>query len=110
MKLTKEHANCLRFLAVDAIDQAQSGHPGMPLGMADVMSVLYLEFLKHDPKNPSWADRDRVILSNGHGSMLLYAALHLAGYPISLEDLRNFIKKVLFVQGIQSMRLSMVLR
>jgi transketolase len=90
MKLTKEHANCLRFLAVDAIDQAQSGHPGMPLGMADVMSVLYLEFLQHDPQNPSWVDRDRVILSNGHGSMLLYAALHLTGYKISLEDLRSF--------------------
>ncbi|MDC3180587.1 transketolase [Gammaproteobacteria bacterium] len=90
MKLTKAHANCLRFLAVDAIDKAQSGHPGMPLGMADVMTVLYLDFLKHQPQNPQWEDRDRVVLSNGHGSMLLYAALHLTGYAITIDDIKNF--------------------
>ncbi|MCP8352155.1 transketolase family protein [Candidatus Synchoanobacter obligatus] len=83
-------ADCIRFLAVDAISEAQSGHPGMPLGLADVMTVLYRDVLRHSPNHPSWANRDRVVLSNGHGSMLLYAALYLSGYPWTIEELKTF--------------------
>lgn len=86
----EDAAKALRVLACEMITKAKSGHPGMPLGMADVMSVLYGYFVKHNPLNPSWINRDRVILSSGHGSAVLYAALHLAGYPISLEDLKQF--------------------
>ncbi len=75
---------------MDAVQRANSGHPGMPMGMADIAEVLWTDFLKHNPGNPHWADRDRFILSNGHGSMLLYSVLHLTGYPLSLDELRNF--------------------
>ncbi|MFY7698341.1 MAG: transketolase [Legionella sp.] len=80
----------LRFLSIDAIEQAQSGHPGMPLGMADIATVLWHKFLKHNPQNPQWFNRDRFVLSNGHGCMLLYALLHLTGYKLSIDDLKNF--------------------
>ncbi len=84
-------ANCIRFLAIDAVQKANSGHPGMPMGMADIATVLYEKHLKFDPNDPRWIDRDRFILSNGHGSMLLYACLYLAGYKdINLEDIKNF--------------------
>ncbi|HEY80046.1 MAG TPA: transketolase [Caldilineae bacterium] len=83
-------ANTLRLLAVDAIQAANSGHPGLPLGAADVAIVLWTRFLKHDPADPAWPDRDRFILSAGHGSALLYALLHLFGYPITMEDLQHF--------------------
>lgn len=83
-------AQAIRFLSVDAVEQAQSGHPGMPLGMADIATVLWHRFLKHNPKNPHWFNRDRFVLSNGHGSMLLYALLHLSGYALSLDDLKQF--------------------
>jgi len=83
-------ANALRFLSIDAVEQANSGHPGMPMGMADIATVLWLEFLQHNPQNPSWFNRDRFVLSNGHGSMLLYAALHLSGYDIAIKDLQQF--------------------
>jgi transketolase len=83
-------ANAIRFLSVDAVEHAQSGHPGMPLGMADIATVLWTKFLKHNPINPNWFNRDRFVLSNGHGSMLLYALLHLTGYDLSLEDLKQF--------------------
>jgi len=87
----KNLANALRFLAIDAVEQANSGHPGMPMGMADVASVLFNEFLKFNPKNPKWHDRDRFILSAGHGSMLLYGALYLSGYQdIKIEDIKKF--------------------
>ena len=87
----KNLANALRFLAIDAVEQANSGHPGMPMGMADVASVLFNEFLKFNPENPKWHDRDRFILSAGHGSMLLYGALYLTGYQdIKIEDIKNF--------------------
>jgi transketolase len=85
-----ELASAIRFLSVDAIDKAQSGHPGMPLGMADIATVLWTRFLKHNPRNPVWFNRDRFVLSNGHGSMLLYALLHLTGYALSLDDLKQF--------------------
>jgi transketolase len=82
--------NTIRFLAVDAVEKANSGHPGMPMGMAAAAYTLWTEFLKHNPKNPKWPNRDRFVLSNGHGSMLLYALLHLTGYDLSLEELKNF--------------------
>jgi transketolase len=84
-------ANAIRALAMDAVQKANSGHPGMPMGMADVATVLFTRFLKFDPKRPDWPDRDRFVLSAGHGSMLLYALLHLTGYAdMTLEQLRNF--------------------
>ncbi|HEY4210489.1 MAG TPA: transketolase [Steroidobacteraceae bacterium] len=83
-------ANALRALSMDAVQRANSGHPGAPMGMADMAQVLWNDFLKHNPNNPEWADRDRFVLSNGHASMLLYALLHLSGYPLSIEDIKNF--------------------
>ena len=79
-------AHTIRTLSMDAVQKANSGHPGMPMGMADVATVLWTKFLKHNPKNPEWFDRDRFILSAGHGSMLLYSLLHLSGYDLSMED------------------------
>jgi transketolase len=89
-QLAQRCVNTLRTLSMDAVQQANSGHPGMPMGMADVAYVLWTKFLKHNPKNPRWSDRDRFILSAGHGSMLLYSLLHLTGYDVSLEELKNF--------------------
>ncbi len=85
-----ELATAVRMLSIDAVEAAQSGHPGMPLGMADIATVLWTKFLRHNPKNPRWFNRDRFVLSNGHGSALLYALLHLSGYALSLEELKNF--------------------
>ena len=89
-KLRRRCANALRFLAIDAVQAANSGHPGMPMGMADIAEVLWRHHLKHNPANPCWADRDRFVLSNGHGSMLLYALLHLSGYDLPIEELQRF--------------------
>ncbi len=86
----RELANAVRFLAIDAVNKAKSGHPGAPMGMADIAEVLWRRQMKHNPANPQWADRDRFVLSNGHGSMLIYALLHLTGYDLSLDDLKNF--------------------
>lgn len=86
----RDLANAIRFLSIDAIQKANSGHPGMPMGMADIAQVLWGDFLKHNPKNPTWANRDRFILSNGHGAMLLYALLYLTGYDLSIEDIKQF--------------------
>ncbi|EPQ1695904.1 transketolase, partial [Acinetobacter baumannii] len=83
-------ANAIRVLAMDAVQQANSGHPGAPMGMADIADVVWREFLNHNPNNPQWANRDRFVLSNGHGSMLQYALLHLTGYDLSIEDLKQF--------------------
>ena len=84
-------ANAIRVLTIDAVEAANSGHPGMPMGMADVATLLFSEFLKFDPKNPKWVDRDRFVLSAGHGSMLIYALLYLTGYSdISLDEIKNF--------------------
>ena len=84
-------SNCIRILSCDAIEKAKSGHPGLPLGMADVMTTLAFEFMKYKPEDPKWADRDRLVLSAGHGSMMLYAFYYLAGYKdFTIEDLKNF--------------------
>ncbi|ENX48808.1 MULTISPECIES: transketolase [Acinetobacter] len=83
-------ANAIRVLAMDAVQQANSGHPGAPMGMADIADVVWREFLNHNPANPQWANRDRFVLSNGHGSMLQYALLHLTGYDVSIEDIKQF--------------------
>ena len=87
---TRELANAIRFLAIDAVNKAKSGHPGAPMGMADIAEVLWRHHLKHNPSNPHWTDRDRFVLSNGHGSMLLYALLHLSGYDLSIDDIKEF--------------------
>lgn len=86
----KELANAIRALSMDAVQKANSGHPGAPMGMADIAEVLWNDFLKHNPTDPTWYDRDRFILSNGHASMLLYSLLHLSGYDLPLEELKNF--------------------
>ncbi|MGB5445952.1 MAG: transketolase [Psychromonas sp.] len=83
-------ANAIRALSMDAVQQANSGHPGAPMGMADIAEVLWRDHLQHNPNNPNWADRDRFVLSNGHGSMLLYSLLHLTGYDLSIDELKNF--------------------
>ncbi|MCZ6748018.1 MAG: transketolase, partial [SAR324 cluster bacterium] len=83
-------ANAIRFLAIDAVEKAKSGHPGMPMGMADIATVLWTRYLRYNPKNPRWLNRDRFVLSNGHGSMLLYSLLHLTGFDLPLDELRNF--------------------
>jgi transketolase len=86
----RQLANAIRALSMDAVQKANSGHPGMPMGMADIAEVLWNDFLRHNPKNPGWYDRDRFILSNGHGSMLHYSLLHLSGYDLPMEELKNF--------------------
>ncbi|MDW2261469.1 transketolase [Vibrio sp. 1557] len=86
----KHLANAIRALSMDGVQQANSGHPGAPMGMADIAEVLWRSHLNHNPSNPEWADRDRFVLSNGHGSMLIYSLLHLAGYELSIDDLKNF--------------------
>ena len=88
--IEKDVANAIRFLSVDAVQRANSGHPGAPMGMADIATVLWGKYLTVDPADPTWPDRDRFVLSNGHASMLLYALLHLSGFPVSLDDIKNF--------------------
>ena len=85
-----EYADAIRVLSMDAVQKANSGHPGMPMGMADIAAVLWQKHLKHNPSNPKWANRDRFVVSNGHGSMLLYSLLHLTGYDLGIEDLKSF--------------------
>ncbi len=86
----KNLTSAIRALAMDAVQKANSGHPGMPMGMAEIAEVLWIHHMRHNPSNPKWADRDRFVLSNGHGSMLIYALLHLTGYDVSIEDIKNF--------------------
>ncbi len=90
MPSRRERANAIRALSMDAVQKANSGHPGAPMGMADIAEVLWRDYLRHNPANPQWADRDRFVLSNGHGSMLIYSLLHLTGYDLSIDDLKNF--------------------
>ncbi len=90
MPSRRDRANAIRALSMDAVQKANSGHPGAPMGMADIAEVLWRDFLKHNPANPQWADRDRFVLSNGHGSMLIYSLLHLTGYDLTIDDLKNF--------------------
>ena len=89
-EMAKDMANAIRMLAVDAVEKAKSGHPGAPMGMADIAEVLWNRHLRHNPRNPHWSNRDRFVLSNGHGSMLIYALLHLTGYDLSIDDLKKF--------------------
>src|ERR1700746_2918454 len=84
MTTRRELANAIRALSMDAVQRANSGHAGMPMGMADIAQVLWSDFLRYNPGNPAWANRDRFVLSNGHGSMLLYSVLHLTGYPLPI--------------------------
>ena len=86
----RRFANAIRALAMDAVQKANSGHPGAPMGMADIAEVLWRGVLRHNPKNPQWPNRDRFVLSNGHGSMLQYALLHLTGYDLTIDDLKQF--------------------
>ncbi|MBC2679534.1 transketolase [Pseudomonas baltica] len=90
MPSRRERANAIRALSMDAVQKANSGHPGAPMGMADIAEVLWRDFLKHNPANPAFANRDRFVMSNGHGSMLVYSLLHLTGYDLGIEDLKNF--------------------
>jgi transketolase len=90
MSTRRELANAIRALSMDAVQQANSGHPGAPMGMADIAEVLWNDFLRHNPANPNWPNRDRFVLSNGHGSMLIYSMLHLTGYDLPIEELKNF--------------------
>ncbi|MCT4626070.1 transketolase [Halodesulfovibrio sp.] len=90
MPSRKDLANAVRALSMDAVQKANSGHPGAPMGMADIAEVLWNDFLKHNPSNPAWANRDRFVLSNGHASMLIYSLLHLSGYDLSIEEIKNF--------------------
>ncbi len=90
MPSRRERANAIRALSMDAVQKANSGHPGAPMGMADIAEVLWRDHLQHNPNNPQWVDRDRFVLSNGHGSMLIYSLLHLTGYDVNLDDLKNF--------------------
>ena len=90
MPARRELANAIRALSMDAVQKANSGHPGAPMGMADIAEVLWNDYMKHNPNNPKWADRDRFVLSNGHGSMLIYSLLHLTGYDLPMNELKNF--------------------
>ncbi|MDA3876007.1 MAG: transketolase, partial [Halothiobacillus sp.] len=90
MSTRRELANAIRALSMDAVQKANSGHPGAPMGMADIAEVLWNGYLKHNPKNPQWPDRDRFVLSNGHGSMLIYSLLHLSGYELPMDEIKNF--------------------
>ena len=90
MAHTQQMANAIRALAMDAVQTANSGHPGAPMGMADMAVALWGEHLRHNPANPQWLNRDRFVLSNGHGSMLVYALSHLTGYKLPMEELKNF--------------------
>ena len=90
MPSRRERANAIRALSMDAVQKANSGHPGAPMGMADIAEVLWRDYLKHNPSNPKFADRDRFVLSNGHGSMLIYSLLHLTGYDVTIDDLKGF--------------------
>ena len=90
MPTRRDLANAIRALSMDAVQKANSGHPGAPMGMADIAEVLWRDVLKFNPGNPAWWDRDRFVLSNGHASMLLYSVLHLTGYPLSMDEIKNF--------------------
>src|SRR5215468_3040302 len=90
MTTRRELANAIRALSMDAVQRANSGHPGMPMGMADIAQVLWSDFMRYNPANPLWENRDRFVLSNGHGSMLLYSVLYLTGYAMTVEDIKGF--------------------
>ncbi|VTL99610.1 transketolase [Pseudomonas aeruginosa] len=105
MPSRRERANAIRALSMDAVQKANSGHPGAPMGMADIAEVLWRDYMQHNPSNPQWANRDRFVLSNGHGSMLIYSLLHLTGYDLGIEDLKNFRQLKLAHPGSPGVRL-----
>jgi len=92
MSSRRELANAIRALSMDAVQKAKSGHPGAPMGMADIAEVLWNNHLKYNPANSNWADRDRFVLSNGHGSMLIYSLLHLTGFDLSIDEIKNLLR------------------
>lgn len=100
--------NTIRTLSIDAIEKANSGHPGMPMGAAPMAYTLWTQFMKHNPNNPTWFNRDRFVLSAGHGSMLLYSLLHLSGYDVTMDDLKNFRQWGSKTQGILSTVIQLV--
>ena len=102
-KLLQEIANTIRGLSMDAIEKANSGHPGLPLGCAEIMAYLYGHELRYNTNDPNWINRDRFVLSAGHGSMALYASLHLAGFDVSIDDLKHFASFIQKQQVIQNM-------
>ena len=103
MSSRRELANAIRALSMDAVQKAKAGHPGAPMGMADIAEVLWNNHLKYNPANSNWADRDRFVLSNGHGSMLIYSLLHLTGFDLSIDEIKNFRQLHAKLQGILSM-------
>ena len=105
-----ELANAIRALSMDAVQKANSGHPGAPMGMADIAEVLWNKHLKFNPSNSNWSNRDRFVLSNGHGSMLIYSLLHLTGFDLSINDLKDFVNFILKHLDIQNMVMLMELR
>ena len=98
--VTRQHAaNAIRALSMDAVQKANTGHPGAPMGMADIAEVLWTGYLKYNPANPNWADRDRFVLSNGHGSMLIYSLLHLTGFDLSMDDIKDSVEELRHYKG-----------
>ncbi len=110
MTTRKTLANAIRFLSMDAVQKAKSGHPGAPMGMADIAEVLWRDHMNHNPADPHWADRDRFVLSNGHGSMLIYSLLHLTGYDLSIEELKISANYTLKHRATQNMAILQVLK
>ena len=108
-KLDEQCVNTIRMLSIDGVQNANSGHPGMPMGAASMAYVLWSRFLRHNPENPKWPNRDRFILSAGHGSMLLYSLLHLTGYDLSMEDIKNFRQWGSKTPGHPEYRISMII-
>jgi len=105
-----ELANAIRALSMDAVQKANSGHPGAPMGMADIAEVLWNKHLKFNPSNSNWSDRDRFVLSNGHGSMLIYSLLHLTGFDLSIDDLKDFRQLHSKTQATLNMVMQMALK
>ena len=102
MASRRDLANAIRALSMDAVQQANSGHPGAPMGMADIAEVLWNDYLSHNPADPNWTNRDRFVLSNGHGSMLLYSLLHLSGYDLPISEIKTSDSCTRKLQGIRN--------
>lgn len=110
MTTRKTLANAIRCLSMDAVQKAKSGHPGAPMGMADIAEVLWRDYMNHNPADPHWANRDRFVLSNGHGSMLIYSLLHLTGYDLSIDELKTSVNSTLRHQATLNMAILQALK